>query len=51
MAFLRIEATKERSMTDYGYSLGDTYTGARATPDLVGRDFELAEIYPAIEDT
>lgn len=38
-------------MTDYGYSLGDTYTGARATPDLVGRDFELAEIYPAIEDT
>lgn len=32
-------------------SFAETYTGARATPELVGREAELAQIHDAIRDT
>lgn len=38
-------------MTEYAYALGETYPSARATPELVGREKELKQIYAAIRDT
>lgn len=38
-------------MTEYAYVLGETYPSARATPELVGRENELEQIYAAIRDT